>query len=381
MNVVDLEILIPASPEFIWRFLGDLSSIPQWQDGAESVAFLSTQREGKGARWRLTMARASDIVVEVSAWYDRLGYEYRIVDGAGYTENQGRIRSHEVADGTLVRWTFEYELGGVLGGLRNAMRLKRGISNQIQASLRNLHELVVQESGGISTHEAKATMREAPDVGERLAYQPRHPTAFQDISADETELVETSEQESAEEAPLEAAPALIETDTRPNPVVLANAPEEAEIEPLDAELDDTRPIEVEVFLPEAYTRKPEEPPVIDAPRAIPSPPPAPTEEEPAAMPTPQPVRETADESARLSVFEVFGLRRPSEIAADDSAPTPGISALRSDRTPVAERPARPPAIRVEAPADGASGSDEFTAIVGLRRTSRRQRPRLRRHTE
>ena len=51
----------------------------------------------------------NDVVVEISAWYDTLGYEYRIVDGAKFGENQGRIRLQEVAEGTLVRWIFQYE--------------------------------------------------------------------------------------------------------------------------------------------------------------------------------------------------------------------------------------------------------------------------------
>ena len=48
MNVIDLEILIPASPDFIWRFVGDLAKSVNWQEGVRSVSFLTTQREGKG---------------------------------------------------------------------------------------------------------------------------------------------------------------------------------------------------------------------------------------------------------------------------------------------------------------------------------------------
>ena len=135
MNVIDLEILIPASPEFIWRFMGDLSAIPQWYEEVVSVSFLSTQRDGRGTRWRHSTVKGNDVIVEVSAWYDTLGYEYRIVDGTTFIDNQGRIRLQEVTDGTLVRWTFQYKPGGVLGGIRNAMRLKRSTTNQIQEQL------------------------------------------------------------------------------------------------------------------------------------------------------------------------------------------------------------------------------------------------------
>ena len=163
-------------------------------------------------------SRAADIIIEVSAWYDTLGYEYRIVDGTAYSENKGRVRLHEVSDGTMVRWTFQYEPSGMLGGLRNAMRLKRGASNQIQDSLRNLHQLIVQESGGISTHVAKATMQSAPDVNERSSYQPRHPSAFHEAAEDEVAVDEDTSL--SERLPLiydldiepEAVPEVIETD-------------------------------------------------------------------------------------------------------------------------------------------------------------------------
>ena len=232
MNVIDLEILIPASPEFIWRFLGDPAALPQWQANVSSVSFLSTQREGRGTRWRASSDSSNDIVVEVSAWYDRLGYEYRLMDGTGFADNQGRIRLQEVPDGTIVRWTFQYELGGVLGGLRNAMRLKRSTTNQLQTSLRNLHQLILQESGGITTHEAKASVREAPDVSERLTYQPRHPSAFHDPALDE--LAEGDTELATDKQPVsyvfdfdsDPVPVLADTDTKPNPVVLATGIEE-----------------------------------------------------------------------------------------------------------------------------------------------------------
>ena len=262
MNVIDLEILIPASPEFIWRFLGDPAALSQWQEDVNSVSFLSTQREGRGTRWRASSDNNSDIVVEVSAWYDTLGYEYSLMDGTSFSENTGRIRLHEVPDGTLVRWTFQYELGGVLGGLRNAMRIKRSTTSQIQASLRNLHQLILQESGGIPTHEAKASVREAPDVGERLAYKPRHPSAFNDPALDESaarEIEPDTDKQPAiydYEFELESVPARVDTDTKPNPVVLApDYAYEMEAEP-HVLLDDTKPMEAEALFTESPIPRP-----------------------------------------------------------------------------------------------------------------------------
>ncbi len=381
MNVIDLEILIPASPEFIWRFMGDLATLPQWQENVSSVSFLSTQREGRGTRWRASADNNSDTVVEIRAWYDTLGYEYSVKDGASFGENQGRIRLHEVTDGTLVRWTFQYELKGVFSGLRNAMRIKRGTTDQIQASLRNLHQLILQESGGISTHEAKASVQEAPDVSERSAYKPRHPSVFHDpaleeLAASETD-IDTDRQPAFYEFETEAEPlpAVVDTDTKPNPVVLSPGfGLEIESEP-EVAPDDTKPLKLESLFSTGSLPPPE-------PAA-----PPPTEEREiveAALPERRPLqpRETRD-TAELSVFEIFGLQRPSEARKLTSAP----------EEPVRERyraPEPPPRIlqreesRYEepahlAPSAAVSTSDSLT-ITGLRRRARRRRAMIRSHT-
>lgn len=391
MNVIDLEILIPASPEFIWRFMGDLSAIPQWYDEVVSISFLSTQREGRGTRWRHSTAKGNDVIVEVSAWYDTLGYEYRVVDGTTYSENQGRIRLQEVSDGTLVRWTFQYDASGVLGGLRNTMRLKRNATNQIQDSLRNLHQLILQESGGISTHEAKASMQDAPDVSERSHYQPRHPSAFRDADADEeTALSELQSLSYDLEQEPEPLPAVIDTDTKPNPVVLGaiddavpaidSAPEPA--------LDDTRPIEVESLLAElpalaaersAPAPEPEPEPAAPAPLAVVDEAPPPAE---AALP-----RAPAD-SSHLSVFEIFGLQKPSEAKAEQAdEPASDRPAFRRERdlAPSARGDSRQigaadrQAMADEAPKPEAQ-SGASTVILGWRRGARRRKTLLRSHT-
>ncbi len=396
MNVIDLEILIPASPEFIWRFMGDLAAIPQWYEDVVSISFLSTQREGRGTRWRHSTVRGSDVIVEVSAWYDTLGYEYRIVDGTTFNENQGRIRLHEVTDGTLVRWTFQYEAGGVLGGIRNAMRLKRNTTNQIQDSLRNLHQLILQESGGISTHEAKASMQDAPDVDERLSYQPRHPSAFRDAALeefdDDTSLSERLPLAYDLELEPAALPPVADSDTKPNPVALGAGEELNPNLAPEPKLDDTRPMEVEVLLAE------------DPPQEIPTTPePEPQTEaealalEPMAQaPKDDPPPDTSlapkplDDSSNLSVFEIFGLRKPSETRADTEnahEPRSDFGATFTDRgtqassagelEPVGAENDKMPE---EKPAQADARYADATTISGWRRSARRKKTRIRSHT-
>lgn len=380
MNVIDLEILIPASPEFIWRFLGDLAALPRWQEDVASVSFLSTQREGRGARWRASSDNNSDVVVEVSAWYDTLGYEYSVMDGMSFAENQGRVRLHEVTDGTLVRWTFQYELKGIFGGLRNAMRIKRGATNQIQASLRNLHQLILQESGGISTHEAKASVQEAPDVDERSAYQPRHPSSFHDPALEDMAVGEidtdTDKLESVYDFDIASpqAQAAVDSDTKPNPVVIGAEFEMESVAEPDVVLDDTKPVELEALF--AESNLPPSEPV--------SPPAADSELRPAATPEPPlpPASDIRDRS-ELSVFEIFGLQKPSEARKqafpfqETYSEIEGPRETSADLAPQAESQFddrdlfASPAAAAESP----SGS-----IMGLRRRARRRSTKLRSHT-
>lgn len=377
MNVIDLEILIPASPEFIWRFLGDPSALPRWQEDVTSVSFLSTQREGHGTRWRASSEKSSDVVVEVSAWYDRLGYEYRLMDGTGFAENQGRVRLHEVTDGTLVRWTFQYELGGVLGGLRNAMRLKRSTTNQLQASLRNLHQLILQESGGISTHEAKASVREAPDVDERLSYQPRHPSTFIEASLEEqpeseSETATDKQPVSYDELDAEPLSFVADTDTKPNPVVISTVEDDPLIAMPEAAPDDTKPIQISPAPVMPEPRSPE-PAIVPEWR----------DEPPVAQPAPTavPAAPVLRDSTHLSVFEVFGLKKPSEANSWSAPVEPSPGTERDLGSPVLYPPRDRPesAARLESPPSAGATDTVQRVLTGWRRQSRRRKTVIRSH--
>ena len=315
MQVIDLEILIPASPDFIWGVLGDISRAPGWREGVTGVSFLTTQRDGKGARWRYSRKRGSDIIIEAAAWYDTVGYEYTVVDGAGLGENQGRIRLTEVTDGTVVRWTLNYETAGVFGGLRNAMRFKGKTTKRMQASLRNLHQMVQQEAGGVSTHEARASVREAPDAQERSNYQPRHPSSF----------TENADNSRDDLQPLDTPPPLsfaqpwsddADGDTKPNPVALGgngSLDMQLQRDEIDAATQPVEPAVIDIAPETALIDSTPEPRAIDSPPQ----PAADIDEvdEPALFASRPPTSQPPD-SAALSVFEVFGLRRPSDIEAD-----------------------------------------------------------------
>lgn len=315
MNVIDHAILIPASPTFIWQFLGDLSQNHKWQDDYTTLSFLTSQREGRGTRLRYTTSKGNDVVIEITAWYDTLGYEYIIVDGSSVAENKGRIRLQEIAEGTLVQWTFNYELNGMFSGLRNSMGIKRSLTNNVQNSLRNLYKLIQTETGGISTHEAKALLQEAPDVAERSAYQPRHPSSFTDDNVDESFADSDYPSENPiaydiEHEPIPEPP-VADDDTKPNPVVqgteeiaLVTTHSEPEFLQMVPEPpvrdDDTKPnapiSDVDVSLSTVDESIDEPPPLTSE---IPQ-----TET--------QSVSTDIRDTSRISVFEVFGLQKPSE---------------------------------------------------------------------
>lgn len=375
MNIIDQAILISASPDFIWRFVGDLSKNVDWQEGLTHISFLTTRHEGKGARWRYSTAKGHDVIVEIVVWYDRVGYEYQIVDGARFSSNLGRIRLQEIAEGTRVRWTFQYEPGGVFGGLRNSMGLKRSIAGSIQGSLRNLYQLIQKETGGISTHVAKASLREAPDVEERSSYQPRHPSTF----VDEALKAAYVESEYAAKQPISYAldretaliAAAADDDTKPNPVVQAaekiqdSAPDKDKAQAA-SELIASQPPAPAQLTPEPASNESMIPQAEDSGWKKP------------AITLSRVIHGTAD----VSVFDVFGLQKPSEAengpkitSQGPKAPDLAVSTSESARESM-DAPMEEAEDAVEASAAMTCARMEIQ-LTGWRRISRRRKMGLR----
>jgi uncharacterized membrane protein len=122
---IDHRILIPTPPNFIWDYVSDLNQNPVWQVNCDSIVFLSQKQKGVGTRWRQRATNRQETVYEILTWYDGLGYEYTMIDGAVFKSLRGRIRLQEIAEGTIVQWTVDYELGGgMLGTLRNSPRYR-----------------------------------------------------------------------------------------------------------------------------------------------------------------------------------------------------------------------------------------------------------------
>lgn len=211
MTTLDQRILIPTPPNVVWDYISNIANNPQWQADCKSVTFLTSKKSGPGTRWRTTSDKGREQVIEITAWYDGLGYQYTYIDGMPFRESMGRIRLQEIPEGTVVQWTIQYEMGGLLAGVRGSLGATKQIENMMVASLKNLWKQVNTSGAAQNWRDAKSLMRDAPDAEARQQYKPRHP-AVVDIRA------EGSEAPPRPQAPIPEPP-IAEDDTRPRPSV------------------------------------------------------------------------------------------------------------------------------------------------------------------
>lgn len=211
MNRIDHRILVHASPETVWGFISNIENNPAWQVNCRELSFLTSIRSGQGTRWRMIDEGGRAYVLEITAWYNQLGYEYIIIDGSPYKQNNGRIRLQEIAEGTIIEWSFSYELGGLLSGVRNALLVRRSIESTIVDSLWTLWRQIGQ-SQSEAQFQAKSLMRDAPDVEQRASYQPRHPVVVESTSTPVPYRAERPD-------PIVDEPPVAQDDTRPRPAV------------------------------------------------------------------------------------------------------------------------------------------------------------------
>jgi uncharacterized membrane protein len=342
-TVIDHAIAIPTKQRNVWEYISDISKFPLWHVDVQSVSFLTTKHDGRGTRYRVTTNRGKAIVIEITAWYEGLGYEYIIVDGSPFENNRGRIRLQESTEGTIVQWTFSYELTGFLSGLRNSLTVRRGIDNDIIDNLRNLYTYIKEVRGEerFLPEDAKSYLKEAPDVIARSQYAPRYPSKSETKMQPVPQKVSTGTMGIVE-------PPVAEEDTKPNKSIAPSQPAPY-VEPIPEptflkDIDFKRPsasqvkpeplprfddseIETETVTVPAPAQPDSYPDVVplqpDTPSVF-----APVVQEPAREPilpdddakadavyteplAGLPTAEVTD-SSKISVFEVFGLPKPSE---------------------------------------------------------------------
>lgn len=306
MTTLDQRILIPANPTVVWGYISEITNNAYWQADCKSISFLTTFHKGQGTRFRYATDDDHDYVVEIITWYEGLGYEYTIIDGTPFKSNRGRIRLQEIAEGTIVQWSFSYELGGLLAGMRNSMGVKRGVDNLLIDSLRTLWKRV-----GQTEHTPKMLMRDAPDVEARAQYRPRH---FGAPEGDDQITINPPDGESRFAPPPDYIPSFISEppiavdDTRPTVTIHDNGETitQEQLEPdflaSISPFDDLTQKITASAVPAAKTpdTEPKLPAVPTEFTAIP----------PAAPPTEKTSSQV--DTGKISVFELFGLPKPSE---------------------------------------------------------------------
>ncbi|MEO1645976.1 MAG: SRPBCC family protein, partial [Chloroflexota bacterium] len=167
-TVIDHAIAIPTRPHYVWDVIRDIPQNPTWQPNSQRVQFLTSVKQGRGTRWRNTTPDNREQVFEITAWYEGLGYEYRIVDGSPYPKNRGRIRLQEAPEGTVVQWTFSYEVDGFFGSIRNSIGMRGNADKQVVEGLRQLYGYIkdARNDEAYDPEASKAFLREAPNVVE-----------------------------------------------------------------------------------------------------------------------------------------------------------------------------------------------------------------------
>ncbi len=218
MTTIDQRILIPTPPSVVWDYVQDVRNNPSWQIDCRSIQFLTSKQTGAGTRWRQTTDKGAEQVVEITAWYDGLGYQYTYVDGVPYRESIGRLRLQEIPEGTVVQLTLTYELGGLLGGVRSSLGTSRHVEAVMVQSLKALWKQVNSSGAAHDWREAKSLMRDAPDVEQRAHYKPRHPVVI-DLRAESGGTPGIAQARPI--APVIEEPPIADDDTRPRPAIAA----------------------------------------------------------------------------------------------------------------------------------------------------------------
>jgi hypothetical protein len=354
MSILEHSILIPTAVENVWQFVSNIENNALWLADCRSIAFLTSYKQGRGARWRHTNEGGRDYVIEITNWYERVGYRYTIVNGAPYATNAGIIRLQETPEGTIVQWTFEYTLTGFLSGMRNAVRVKRGIEGNIIDSLQMLYKQV-NKSKGVVPFTPKSLMQDAPDAEARAQYKPRHPMVFSDKPLDDSPQSLFTEPPIAEDDTKQRLAISLEkdevqTDVTFNATEIRATVSEKTKEPdflagVDADTAMTIPKPTEVIPPAPINEKstvevtslsniPEKP-TTEVVAITPEP-----EKNPYELPR---INEpTSLDTSQLSIFDIFGMQKPSETQQMMAVQASAVEAFIPTPTPPLSPPPQKP---------------------------------------
>ncbi len=350
MTLIDQRILIDAPPHLVWEYVSDPDKLARWHAGYASVSVLTTQHTGIGTRRRCArVGGGKDIIEEITAWVEGLGYEYRLVDGA----LQGRIRLQAGPDGTSVQWTVSYHPKGLIGSLKDRFGGRQQEITMMAASLRQLRRQIDDLGQRMDeNYRAKVSIQDRLNANERASYQRRYPVPDA-ADGSEAEVMPGSAAPAGEQAPAPSQPAPIAESVEPGPPLAAPPviPEPSFVADLSAGPDDaglSHDVDTQPKAPEGLRA------AISAP------------DEGAGEERAAPEGEVAPEGDVLPADEVApGSESPAarEVAPGDESPpageTPATDALSPFARPVAEdAPLPPPPTFIEPPAPALAADEE-----------------------
>lgn len=386
MPLIDQRILIAASAETVWRYLTQPEYVSRWHLGCKQLSILTTRAQGVGVRRRCTDGRGKSTVEEITAWLENIGYEYKVVDGP-YRAFRARLRLQPAPEGTIVNWVVEYRRRGLFSGLRELLGGRRRTSRLMEESLRNLRKLVERSGARLDPErQARVAMQPAPDAAARAARGAEVMRAQNASAAAGAPLVIGDD-----DLPEPAAPTLIHQPlSEPSFVTKLSALEQPAVPP--DSLADTKPrkpkglaealgakspqppkrpdepvwdssartVPVSLVAPPLPPAEPTQaldatPPKPPPPRTLPEVPPTPAEGtpmpplEPESAPKPKPT--TLYDTGEVSIWEVFGIPRPSEKTRTDLHAI--VASLAPEAVPSVppSAPSQPPSsLKASAPA-------------------------------
>jgi uncharacterized protein YndB with AHSA1/START domain len=129
-----------VSHEDVWPALADLGSHADWMKDAESIVFLTDQREGVGTRMEVETVvgplRTLD-KMEVVGWEEGRAIE---VVHTGLVTGRGTLTATTEDDGTLVSWEETLTFPWYLGGAVTAVLAKPVLGAVWRGNLKRLEE-------------------------------------------------------------------------------------------------------------------------------------------------------------------------------------------------------------------------------------------------
>jgi carbon monoxide dehydrogenase subunit G len=116
MARIRLEIEIEAPPDAVWAELSDLSSHAQWMADADTIDFVTDQKQGVGTAMRVPTRLGpfrTDDLMTVTGWVEG---ESISVAHRGLVSGEGRFEIVGRGDGADLIWTENLRFPWWLGG-------------------------------------------------------------------------------------------------------------------------------------------------------------------------------------------------------------------------------------------------------------------------